>query len=150
LALNGYAGKRDFSKTSEPPADVKPGGGDLYVIQEHHASRLHWDLRLERGGVLKSWAVPKEPPAAPGERRLAVQVEDHPLDYAGFEGVIPEGEYGAGTVRIWDRGTYETHAWTEDKIHVTLRGERLKGGYELVRFRKSGEKEWLLFKKKAS
>jgi bifunctional non-homologous end joining protein LigD len=84
----------------------------------------------------------------PGERRLAIAVEDHPLDYAGFEGVIPEGEYGAGTVQIWDRGTYEALQWTEDKIEIRIRGERLSGPYELVRFRKAGDKEWLIFKKK--
>lgn len=147
LPLKEYSEKRDFSKTSEPPAVEAEGGGALYVVQEHHASRLHWDLRLEREGVLKSWAVPKEPPGEPGERRLAVQVEDHPLAYGGFEGTIPEGEYGAGTVKIWDKGSYETHAWGEDKIHVTVHGSRLSGEYELIRFRKAGEKEWLLFKK---
>jgi bifunctional non-homologous end joining protein LigD len=98
--------------------------------------------------VLKSWAVPKGPPEEPGDRRLAVQVEDHPLDYAGFEGTIPEGEYGAGTVEIWDKGTYEAVKWTDDKIEVVIKGERLSGQYELIRFRKAGEKEWLLFKKK--
>ncbi len=118
------------------------------MIHEHHASRLHWDLRLERDGVLKSWAVPKEPPQEPSVRRLAVQVEDHLLDYGTFEGIIPEGEYGAGTVKIWDQGTYITHTWTEEKIHITINGKKLNGGYELIKFKKAGEKEWLFFKKK--
>ena len=100
--------------------------------------------------MLKSWAVPKGPPEEPGDRRLAVQVEDHPLDYASFEGTIPEGEYGAGTVKIWDKGTYEAVKWTDDKIEVIINGGRLNGKYELIRFRKAGEKEWLLFKKKTT
>ena len=100
--------------------------------------------------MLKSWAVPKGPPEEPGDRRLAVQVEDHPLDYGGFEGTIPEGEYGAGTVKIWDKGTYETVKWTDDKIEVVINGGRLNGQYELIRLRKAGEKEWLLFKKKTT
>ena len=146
--LGEYVGRRDFSKSPEPKGGEATPGGSLYVVQEHHASHLHWDLRLERDGVLKSWAVPKGPPEEPGDRRLAVQVEDHPLDYGGFEGTIPEGEYGAGTVKIWDRGTYETLKWTEDKIEVVINGGRLMGQYELIRFRRAGEKEWLLFKKK--
>ena len=108
LTLKEYNRKRDFSKSPEPVGEGAKPKGNVYVVQEHHASHLHWDLRLEREGVLKSWAVPKGPPEKPGERRLAVAVEDHPLDYGGFEGTIPEGEYGAGTVKIWDRGTYET------------------------------------------
>jgi bifunctional non-homologous end joining protein LigD len=148
--LGEYEGRRDFSKSPEPRGGEAAPGGSLYVVQEHHAGRLHWDLRLERDGVLKSWAVPKGPPEKPGDRRLAVQVEDHPLAYAGFEGTIPEGEYGAGTVKIWDKGTYETVKWTEDKIEVVINGGRLMGQYELIRFRKAGEKEWLLFKKKTT
>ena len=148
VTLKEYHAKRDFSKSPEPAGEgVKPQG-NAYVVQEHHASRLHWDLRLERDGVLKSWAVPKGLPDKSGDRRLAISVEDHPLDYGDFEGVIPEGEYGAGEVKIWDRGTYETLKWTEDKIEIFIHGERLSGPYELVRFRKAGEKEWLLFKKK--
>ena len=96
--------------------------------------------------MLKSWAVPKQPPEEPGEKRLAVQVEDHPLDYGGFEGVIPAGEYGAGTVKIWDHGTYQLLKWTDDKVEFIVKGERLNGHYELIRFRKAGEKEWLLFR----
>ena len=145
--LKDYMEKRDFSKTSEPAPEAAGGRGNKYFVQEHHARRLHWDLRLERDGVLKSWAVPKGPPTEPGERRLAVMVEDHPLEYGGFEGQIPEGEYGAGTVTIWDRGTFVAHEWTDAKIHVTISGEKLKGDYEFVRFRKAGENDWLLFKK---
>jgi len=118
----------------------------IYVIQRHQASHLHWDLRLEMDGVLKSWAVPKEPPTRSGIRRLAVQVEDHPIEYANFEGVIPEGQYGAGVVEIWDKGTYRLIERTPDKIVFEIRGKRLKGKYCLIRFK--GEKNWLFFKKK--
>jgi len=118
----------------------------IYVIQKHQASHLHWDLRLEMDGVLKSWAVPKEPPAKSGIRRLAVQVEDHPIEYANFEGVIPEGQYGAGVVEIWDKGTYRLIERTPDKIVFEIHGKRLKGKYCLLRFK--GEKNWLFFKKK--
>ncbi|MEM7820899.1 MAG: DNA polymerase ligase N-terminal domain-containing protein [Candidatus Aenigmatarchaeota archaeon] len=118
----------------------------IFVVHEHHAKHLHWDLRLERNRVLKSWAVPKQPPAAPGVRRLAVQVEDHPLSYASFRGRIPEGQYGAGTVKIWDKGTYEPLEWTDKSIVVKLHGKKLKGDFCLVRFRPP--KGWLFFKKK--
>ena len=147
--LGEYASRRDFARSPEPRGGGDTGKGNIYVVQEHHATHLHWDLRLERDGVLKSWAVPKGLPEKPGERRLAVQVEDHPLAYAGFEGTIPEGEYGAGTVKIWDRGTYEALKWTEDKIEVVINGGRLSGQYELIRFRRAGEKEWLLFKRRS-
>jgi len=148
LTLEEYKAKRNFSKSPEPAGKGAKKAGNSYVVQEHHASHLHWDLRLERDGVLKSWAVPKGPPEKPGERRLAIQVEDHPLEYGGFEGVIPEGEYGAGTVKIWDKGTFSPVEWNEDKIEVVIEGERLKGPYELVRFKRAGNKQWLLFKKK--
>ena len=144
--LREYADKRDFSKTTEPPGGDAKTVGNIFVVQEHHARSLHYDLRLERDGVLKSWAVPKGPPEKTGIRRLAVEVEDHPLEYGGFEGTIPEGQYGAGTVRIWDRGVYEPLAWGEDKIEFLLRGERLSGRYVLVRLKKAGEKDWLLLK----
>jgi len=154
MSLDEYRRKRDFSRTPEPkggrPAGRKASDGKkLYVIQRHAASRLHWDLRLEENGVLKSWAVPKEPPAEPGVRRLAVEVEDHALEYADFEGTIPEGEYGAGTVEIWDRGTYVPRETTEGVRVVDLRGRKLRGLYALVRIkgRKPGEKPWLFFKK---
>lgn len=119
----------------------------IFVVQEHFASHHHYDFRLEMDGVLKSWAIPKEIPLQPGIKRLAVEVEDHPLDYANFEGVIPEGFYGAGEVKIWDRGEYDLLARSESKIEVCLRGEKLKGNYCLLRFQ--GEKKnWLLFKMK--
>jgi len=117
-----------------------------FVIQKHQATHLHYDFRLEMEGVLKSWAVPKEPPTAAGVRRLAVQVEDHALDYIDFEGRIPEGEYGAGTVEIWDKGTYTLRNRTEKMIEFTLHGARLSGDYALIRFK---ENNWLLIKKKA-
>ena len=118
-----------------------------FVVQRHDASRLHWDFRLEMEGVLKSWAVPKEPPTRPGLRRLAVAVEDHDLDYIDFEGVIPEGEYGAGTVEIWDEGIFELESRKPDKLVFELRGEKMKGRYTLVHFTEKAE-NWLLFKSK--
>ncbi len=116
-----------------------------FVIQKHQATRLHYDFRLEMGNVLKSWAVPKEPPTQPGIRRLAVQVEDHELSYIDFEGTIPEGEYGAGTVEIWDKGTYTLKNRDDKIIEFTLDGSRLKGNYALINFK---ENNWLLIKKK--
>ncbi|MCL7413084.1 MAG: non-homologous end-joining DNA ligase [ANME-2 cluster archaeon] len=141
-----YDAKRDFTRTPEPPMSKEKSSGKSFVVQEHHARRLHYDLRLEKEGVLKSWAVPKGIPETSGDRRLAVQVEDHPLDYATFEGRIPEGQYGAGTVKIWDRGIYEPIAWGENKIEFIVQGEKLEGMYVLVKFKKAGEKNWLLFK----
>jgi DNA ligase D-like protein (predicted ligase)/DNA ligase D-like protein (predicted 3'-phosphoesterase) len=147
--LKEYRRKRDFSKTSEPKSGSGGGGsGKSFVVHEHHARRLHYDLRLEREGVLKSWAVPKGPPENPGEKRLAIHVEDHPLDYGSFEGTIPAGEYGAGSVRIWDKGFYEPLHWGDEKIEVLMKGKKLDGRYELVRFKTAGEKEWLFFKVK--
>lgn len=125
-----------------------PYGRPIYVIQKHQARNLHWDLRLEMEGVLKSWAVPKEPPTKPGVRRLAVLVDDHELDYATFEDEIPEGEYGAGTVEIWDKGCYEIIEKDEKKFVVDIHGEKLQGKYVLLHFAKGGEKNWLFFKKK--
>jgi DNA ligase D-like protein (predicted 3'-phosphoesterase) len=116
-----------------------------FVIQKHQATRLHYDFRLEMDGILKSWAVPKEPPTQPGIRRLAVQVEDHALDYIDFEGTIPKGEYGAGTVEIWDKGTYKLNSRTDKIIEFTLNGSRLRGDYALVNFK---DDNWLLIKKK--
>ena len=109
--------------------------------------RLHYDLRLEKDGVLKSWAVPKGIPEA-GQKHLAVETEDHPYEYGSFEGEIPKGQYGAGTVKIWDKGHYETKFWEDDKIEVTLNGQRLHGRYVLVRLKKAGDKDWLLLKGK--
>jgi len=119
-----------------------------FVVQEHHASRLHWDFRLEMDGVLKSWAVPKTLPTKPGVRRLAVAVEDHDLDYIDFEGTIPEGEYGAGSVEIWDKGTYEIESRRPEKLVFELHGERMRGRYTLVHFTDKDE-NWLLFKTKS-
>jgi len=120
-----------------------------FVVQEHKATHLHWDFRLEMDGVLKSWAVPKEPPTMPGVKRLAVQVEDHALDYIDFEGSIPEGEYGAGTVRIWDSGTYELESRTPTRLTFRLTGSRMQGRYILVQTGFGGQgKNWLLFQAK--
>jgi bifunctional non-homologous end joining protein LigD len=120
-----------------------------FVIHEHHASHLHYDFRLELDGVLRSWAVPKGPSMNPSERRLAVQVEDHRLEYIDFEGIIPRGQYGAGAVVIWDQGTYSLLEKKPDKIVLLLKGERLKGGFTLVLLRGRGKgNEWLLMKKK--
>ncbi|PKL64665.1 MAG: ATP-dependent DNA ligase [Methanomicrobiales archaeon HGW-Methanomicrobiales-3] len=119
-----------------------------FVLHDHAAKHHHFDLRLERDGVLKSWAVPKGLPEVPGERRLAIAVEDHELSYITFEGTIPEGEYGAGTVSIADHGTYEALVWGDDRIEVVFHGSRFTGKYVLVRFKKAGEKEWLVMKAK--
>jgi bifunctional non-homologous end joining protein LigD len=145
-ALKTYQAKRDFSITSEPEGPRTMTEGNYFVIHEHHAHKLHYDLRLERDGVLKSWAVPKGIPEAVGEKHLAVAVEDHPLEYGHFEGTIPAGEYGAGTVTIWDNGTYDTKLWESDKIEITLHGGRLTGHYVLVPFKRAGKNDWLLFK----
>lgn len=146
MELKEYWKKRNFRKTEEPRGGERKGDGNIYVIQKHQARRLHYDLRLEMDGVLKSWAVPKEPPPESGVKRLAVQVEDHPVDYANFEGTIPEGQYGAGTVEIWDRGQYVLKEREEDKLIFEIKGNRLRGVYCLVRFK--GRKNWLFFKKK--
>lgn len=145
--LREYLVKRDFTATPEPTGGAKDAGASaIFVVQEHHARRLHYDLRLEKDGVLKSWAVPKGIPQTAGDKRLAVQTEDHPLNYAGFEGAIPRGQYGAGTVSIRDTGQYELKTWEEDKIEFALKGEKLRGSYVLVRFEKAGEKQWILLK----
>ena len=120
-----------------------------FVIHEHHASHLHWDLRLELDNALKSWAVPKQPPKTAGVKRLAIQVDDHQLSYIDFEGEIAEGSYGAGTVKIWDSGTFEIIERNKDKIEFTLNGKELKGIYCLVKFKKAGENQWLFFRKKS-
>jgi bifunctional non-homologous end joining protein LigD len=147
-ALQEYLSKRNFTVTSEPKGATRKAGEQIFVVQEHHARRLHYDLRLEKDGVLKSWAVPKGLPMKSGEKRLAIEVEDHPLDYSKFEGTIPAGQYGAGTVKIWDRGLYELKIWNENKIEFLPRGERLHGRYILARFKRAGEKQWLLLKAK--
>lgn len=122
---------------------------NIFVVQEHKARRLHYDFRLAREGVLKSWAVPKGFPTEPETRRLAVQTEDHPLEYGGFEGTIPKGHYGAGTVKIWDKGSYELKLWTEDKIEFALKGQKLHGNYVLIRTKRrtpQKREDWLLIK----
>jgi bifunctional non-homologous end joining protein LigD len=148
MALEEYRKRRDFKTTTEPKGsgDNGPGPGKIFVVQEHHASHLHYDLRLEKDGVLVSWAVPKGIPVKSGVKHLAVRTEDHPIEYADFEGTIPEGEYGAGEVKIWDKGLYEPLEWKDDKIEVVMRGERLAGVYVLVRFQKARKDEWLLFR----
>ena len=122
----------------------------IFVIHKHQATRLHWDLRLEMDGVLKSWAVPKEPPKKAGIKRLALQVEDHDLDYADFEGDIPEDEYGAGSVEIWDRGKYLLLEKHQNRFKFRLLGEILKGIYVLFKYPKAGQNAWLFFKVKTS
>src|SRR6478672_13579971 len=152
--LAEYRAKRDFKKTSEPAGRKAAAAGSSFVVQKHDATRLHYDLRLELDGVLKSWAVTRGPSLVPGEKRLAVHTEDHPMQYLDFEGVIPQGEYGGGTMIVWDRGT-----WTPDKdprkslakghLDFTLLGSRRKGRWHLVRMRpRAHEKkeQWLLLK----
>jgi bifunctional non-homologous end joining protein LigD len=159
--LGRYRAKRDFTKTPEPACDGKTAAGPagaarVYVVQKHRAAHLHYDLRLESCGVLKSWAVPKGPSLDPADRRLAVAVEDHPLEYAGFEGAIPEGEYGAGSVIVWDRGTFcpqgpESFEAMLEKgaAKIEIAGEKLAGGFALVRTRFGGKNNsWLLIKEK--
>ncbi|MBA7517870.1 Multifunctional non-homologous end joining protein LigD [subsurface metagenome] len=118
----------------------------IFVIHKHHATHLHWDLRLEMDNVLKSWAVPKEPPVKPGIKRLALQVEDHALDYADFEGDIPDDQYGAGKVEIWDTGEYNLLERHENRMKFELLGDKLKGIYALFKFPKAGKNAWLFFK----
>jgi len=146
MGLEEYRKKRNFGKTREPEGEEKTGGGKIYVVQKHDATHLHYDLRLEMDGVLKSWAVPKTPPTERGVKRLAVQVEDHPVEYADFEGTIPEGQYGAGTVEIWDKGQYVLKERDENKLVFEVKGRVLRGVYCLIRFK--GKKNWLFFKKK--
>ena len=164
MALDEYRAKRHFDKTPEPgPERAKPHQKPIFVIQEHHASRLHYDFRLEADGVLKSWAVPREPSLDPSQKRLAVHVEDHPLAYASFEGTIPRGQYGAGTVEIWDHGTYDnlladkptprtvSEGIEAGRLEFVLHGEKLRGRYALIRMKggRFGDgKNWLLIKMK--
>jgi bifunctional non-homologous end joining protein LigD len=158
MSLKEYKRKRDFKKTPEPAGHAAKIAGRHYVIQKHAASRLHYDFRLEHDGTLKSWAVPKGPSLDPSVKSLAVQVEDHPLDYAKFEGVIPQGEYGGGTVMVWDEGTWEPEGDAEKglrtgKLKFTLHGKKLKGSWALVRMggrAGDGGKNWLLIKHKDS
>jgi bifunctional non-homologous end joining protein LigD len=140
--LESYRAKRDFGKTAEPEGGRDAGSAQgRFVVQEHHARRLHWDLRLEHNGVLASWALPRGIPQHPKENRLAVRTEDHPLEYLEFEGEIPKGEYGAGTMEVWDRGTYDAEKFRDDEVIATFHGERLQGHYALFRTR---GKDWLI------
>src|SRR6059058_3079660 len=155
-SLSTYRKKRDFDKTAEPSGDapVAPSKQRRFVIQKHAASRLHYDLRLEFDGVFKSWAVTKGPSLDPHDKRLAVEVEDHPLDYGDFEGTIPEGQYGGGTVMLWDRGTWESddpeRGFKKGDLKFTLHGDKLHGSWVLVRMkgdRYGGKRtNWLLIK----
>lgn len=117
----------------------------IFVIQKHFARNLHYDLRLEKDGVLKSWAVPKGVPSKPGIKHLAIKTEDHDLDYALWEGTIPNGQYGAGKVEIWDQGYYDVEEWLDDRIVIKLNGNQVNGRYCMVPFKKAGEKTWILF-----
>jgi bifunctional non-homologous end joining protein LigD len=161
--LTEYRRKRDFTRTGEPAGGGRKKSSKLaYVIQKHAASRLHYDLRLELDGVMKSWAVPKGPSLDPSVKRLAIEVEDHPIEYNQFEGSIPEGEYGGGTVMVWDRGTYTAAGDHEDPeetlrqgyrkgdFKFVLQGKRLKGSWVLIRTRGRGDRsrqgQWLLIK----
>lgn len=155
--LKGYKAKRDFKRTAEPPPEIPPPSAKpMFVIQKHDASRLHYDLRLEIDGVLKSWAVPKGPSLDPQVKHLAVPTEDHPMAYGGFEGTIPKGEYGGGTVMVWDTGTYRNikedkpepesmaESFDEGRIEVFLEGKKLKGPFALIKTARG----WLFFKMK--
>src|ERR1700752_2284143 len=140
MGLEEYKKKRRFNETPEPAGEVHKKDGNTFVIQKHHATRLHYDFRLEMEGVLRSWAIPKGPTFNPAEKRLAMETEDHPIDYGGFECIIPRGNYGAGEGVIWDRGNYEMvdpksseAGWAKGKLHFVLNGEKLKGEWGLVR-----------------
>jgi len=156
-SLAAYREKRDFTRTAEPaPAPIRSSrheSGRRFVIQKHAASHLHYDFRLEMDDVLKSWAVPKGPPYVKGEKRLAMPTEDHPLDYLEFEGIIPEGQYGGGTVMVWDIGTYELIKgdYAKGYLHFRLSGTKLKGEWQIMRWRKESKRDtWLLAKAAAS
>jgi len=164
MSLSLYKKKRSFKETPEPAGGKAQRGQLHFVIQKHDASHLHYDFRLQMEGVLKSWAVPKGPSTDPTVKRLAMMVEDHPYDYRNFEGIIPKGQYGGGTVIVWDQGTYEAAEGTfadtksmeknllqqlhKGKIVFTLHGEKLKGAYALVKSSYQGENSWLLMKAK--
>src|SRR5215470_9474484 len=157
VSLKEYEQKRTFSKTPEPKPEKTPEpAGNFFCVQRHHATRLHYDFRLEVEGALASWAVPKGPTLSPGEKRLAMHVEDHPLDYGNFEGNIPAGNYGAGSVMLWDRGTYELLGDLPAKAQLErgdfkfrLYGQKLKGEFAVVLMKGRGKgNEWLLLKKK--
>lgn len=162
MSLVKYKKKRSFNKTPEPSGKKKSSNGQLhFVVQKHDASRLHYDFRLEMDGVLKSWAVPKGPSMNPEDKRLAMMVEDHPYDYKDFEGIIPEGNYGAGTVIVWDEGTYEPiepadsvkeaeksllHQLHKGSVKIVMHGKKLNGEFALVHIKGRGDNSWLLIK----
>jgi len=166
MSLTLYKKKRSFKKTPEPEGKKKssPKNKLKFVVQKHDATNLHYDFRLEMEGVLKSWAVPKGPSLNPDDKRLAMMVEDHPYDYRTFEGTIPEGNYGAGTVMVWDEGTYEAMGYDDKPVKeqekillaelykgdlkIVLSGEKVKGAFALVKIKGRGENAWLLIKKK--
>jgi len=165
MSLTLYKRKRSFDETPEPQGKKKSSSRTLkFVIQKHDASHLHYDFRLEMEGVLKSWAIPKGPSLDPDDKRLAMMVEDHPYDYRTFEGTIPEGNYGAGTVMVWDEGSYEAlghenepvksqekvllQEMEKGDVKIVLHGEKVKGAYALVKIKGRGENTWLLIKKK--
>src|SRR5690349_22962107 len=162
MSLTTYKKKRAFNETPEPTGGKCAGAAHTFVVQKHAASHLHYDFRLEMDGVLKSWAVPKGPSMDPGVKRLAMMVEDHPYDYRTFEGIIPEGNYGAGTVIVWDEGTYKPlnsdeknkknaekillHELHEGNLKFIMHGKKLKGEFALVKISGRGENSWLLIK----
>lgn len=148
MPLTQYQVKRKFDQTPEPKGKIKKSNEGRFVVHEHHASHLHWDFRLAMNGVLKSWAVPKGVPVKAGLKHLAISVEDHPIDYLNFRGTIPEGNYGAGIVKIWDRGDYVLKTEMVEKklpksFKFELRGRKLRGDYALVNLK---DKNWLIFK----
>ena len=153
MPLTQYKLKRNLKNSKEPRNNIIKLSNKskskklIYLIHEHHATHLHWDLRLEMEGVLKSWAVPKKPTADKEVKRLAIQVEDHPIEYAKFKGIIPEGNYGAGEVKIWDTGNYELIEKTSTKIMIDIHGKKLKGKYCLIKTNYGNKKNnWLFFK----
>ena len=152
MSLKEYQKKRKFSKTPEPKGKIFKkkifSKKLIYCIQKHHASHLHYDLRLEMNGVLKSWVIPKEPPKTKKNKRLAIMTEDHPLGYEKFEGEIPEEQYGGGKVKIWDSGYYELKDKDAKKIEIKIHGKKLKGNYVLIKthYGSKPEKSWLFFK----
>ena len=161
MPLEAYRKKRNFGETPEPPGGVRRAGRlrrPIFVVQKHDASRLHYDFRIEINGVLTSWAVPKGPSMNPADKRLAAMTEDHPLEYADFEGIIPEGQYGAGTVMVWDKGWYEPaddvpmdRHLARGKIDIVLHGRKLRGGFTLIKMEtrsggRSQARNWLLIK----